>query len=230
MKRMMLVPTSHSLPSPLMQKLTELDEEMKSVLLRTDLDQSAKAIAYSQILDKYLKVKQKVQRPEPIPVIEQVAESTDGGGVSSLSSTSPRMNKIDARVFPKQFQNRAQNLLNHISQSSNLDWDEKGVVIIDGKPIAGSNIIDLVSEAIRPNQTSQHTGSIPFMKSLIESNVPRSWLGSRKLIPETSQLPVTPDSTSTKTISTNTHRKIGKSTRSRRPSELLKPNTQWELY
>ena len=72
----------------------------------------------------------------------------------SLSSTSPRVNKIDVRVFPKQFQNRAQNLLNHISQSPNLDWIEKGVVIIDEKPIAGSNIIDLVSEAIRHHSIS----------------------------------------------------------------------------
>ena len=96
-----------------MQKLTELEEEMKSVLLRTDLDQSAKAIAYTQILDKYLKVKQKSQRPEPITVKEQGVESADAGGVSPLSSTSPRVNKIDVSVFPKQFQNRAQNLLKH---------------------------------------------------------------------------------------------------------------------
>ena len=206
MKRMMLVPPFHSLPSPLIRKLTELDEEMKSILLRTDLDQSAKAIAYSQILDKYLKVKQKVQRPEPITLIEdQSVKSNDAVGETSAS---PRVNeKIDIKVFPKQFQNRAQNVLNHIKRSSNLDWDEKGVVIIDGNPIAGSNIIDLVNEAIRPNQTTQHIGSIPFMKSLIESNVPRSWLGSKNSLPETSQLPITLDSAPVKAISAHTNQK-----------------------
>ena len=51
-KMMMLVPSSHTLPTSLMQKLSQLDVEMQKILLRRDLDESSKAIAYSKDLDK----------------------------------------------------------------------------------------------------------------------------------------------------------------------------------
>ena len=98
----MRVPFSHSLPSPLMQKLSQLDEKLQKILLRTDLDESSKAIAYSQVLDKYLKVKEKLHAPQQIKIIE------DRSDVPSTTTNEVRLDQKEiVGMFPKQYRSRA---------------------------------------------------------------------------------------------------------------------------
>ena len=73
---MMLVPSSQSLPSHLLQHLSQLDEEMRKILPRTDLDESGEAIAYTQILNKYLKVGEKLHAPQQIKIVEDRSASS----------------------------------------------------------------------------------------------------------------------------------------------------------
>ena len=119
MKKMMLVP-SYTLPSPLMQKLSQLDEEMQKILLRTDLDESSTANAYSQVSDKYLKMKEKLHAPQQIKIVEDRSDA--------LSTTTNEV-RLDQKeivgMFPQQYRSCAENLLKHLNMSTDLSWNQR---------------------------------------------------------------------------------------------------------
>ena len=62
-----IVPTS----SPLLRKMSSLDEERKRILDRTDLDDKTKAQEYSRVLGQYLEVREQYSRSVPIPIVDQ---------------------------------------------------------------------------------------------------------------------------------------------------------------
>jgi len=170
MKKFMLVP-QHSLPSPLDKKLSQLDEEMKTVLDRTDLTDFDKARVYSEILDKYLDVKRKLQQPQPIPIVEEKADTT-----ANKTST------VDLSVFPQNYRNRAQNLLTHVRNQAGIDWNQKGEILVNDNAIPGSHVVDLIDNTIRykkGTRADQLPGHREFVNALRESNVPQALIGNK---------------------------------------------------
>jgi hypothetical protein len=163
----MLVP-QHSLPSPLDKKLTQLDEEMKTVLDRTDLTDFEKASVYSEILDKYLDVKRKLQQPQPIPIVEEQPKTSG-------------QTKVDLQLFPQNYRTRAQNLLTHARNQAGIDWNQKGEILVNGNLIPGSHVVDLIDNTIRYKKGIQRDtpGTREFVKALMDSNVPQALIGNK---------------------------------------------------
>ena len=77
---------------PVKEKLTQLDQQMKEILERHDIDEYAKATMYSQVLQRYLSLKRKFSEPVTIPIVVQkkgsdTNSSTPTGQVSDDTST-----------------------------------------------------------------------------------------------------------------------------------------------
>ena len=185
MKKFLLVPPSTQ-SSPLMQKLSKLDEEMKGVLDRRDLDDFSKATAYSQVLGRYLGVKEQLDMPTPIPLVEETSMKTQHRVSPSIPSSpiinSDRIKSDDIHVtlFPKSLRNRALHLLNHIRKQQDMSWNERGDLVIDDKPIFGTHIVDLVDNVIRGNhKRPDPPGVDTFVQALQKSNVPQSLMGNK---------------------------------------------------
>lgn len=178
MKRFLLVPPTQPMPppSPLARKLGELDAEMKSILDRNDLDEYEKAVQYSQVLEKYISVKQKMMRPTPIPLVEQTPPAKP-----AVAPVIPnKSGHVDLEQFPTQYRNRAQNLLKHIENQTDIRWNDRGELLVDGAPYAGSHIIDLLDDTVRHNKkTAGPPGSDTFVDALLNSNVPRTLIGNK---------------------------------------------------
>ena len=79
---------------------------------------------------------------------------------------------------PKTMQRKAELLLGMIKNNNNLTWDEQGVVSYKGKRIHGSNIIDLINDAIRQRKGVEPRGWKTFSKALHESNIPQEVIGN----------------------------------------------------
>ena len=79
---------------------------------------------------------------------------------------------------PKTMQRKAELLLGMIKNNNNLTWDEQGVVSYKGKRIHGSNIIDLINDAIRQRKGVDPRGWKTFSKALHESNIPKEVRGN----------------------------------------------------
>ena len=73
---------------------------------------------------------------------------------------------------------KADLLLGMIKSNNNLTWDEQGVVSYKGKRIHGSNIIDLINDAIRQRKGVEPRGWKTFSKALHESNIPQEVIGN----------------------------------------------------
>ena len=81
------------------------------------------------------------------------------------------------KSVPKTVKRKAELLLGMINDNNNLTWDKQGVVSYKGKRIHGSNIIDLINDAIRQRKGVEPRGWKTFSKALHESNIPQEVIG-----------------------------------------------------
>ena len=69
---------------------------------------------------------------------------------------------------------RATALLNRLKRRPDIiTWDKTGQVKIEGESIPGSNISDLVSDAMRSRKNYNPEGSKEFFEALNKINVPK---------------------------------------------------------
>ena len=77
-----------------------------------------------------------------------------------------------------------------------ITWDKTGQVKIEGETIPGSNIADLVSDAMRSRRNFNPTGSKEFFKALNKLNVPKDLVRNeerwKEVLGETSETLATP--------------------------------------
>lgn len=164
MKKMLLMP-AQQLPSPLQQKLSRLDLEMKAVLDRSDLDDATKASEYNLVLGKYLQTREQLNQPTPIPILETTSKSS---------------RKVSTELFPVAYRRKAGSLLQFVEENPNIDWNERNELVVDSQPIPDTNIIDLVDDLSRPNTKRNPRGIDKFVRALQKHNIPESFIANRR--------------------------------------------------
>ena len=92
---------------------------------------------------------------------------------------------------------RATALLSRLKAKSDvITWDKTGQVKIEGETIPGSNISDLVSDAMRFRKNFNPTGSKEFFQVLSKMNVPKDLVRNeerwKEVLGETSGTLATP--------------------------------------
>lgn len=172
-KKMILVP--HDLLLKLNQQkqnqsglTNDLDTEMTTLLDNEDLGEKEKWVRYQQMLQRYLKVKEQERQPLKVTMEEESKHGADMPGLS--------LQREIIEAIPKMYKNKAKMLLNRLESSKNVSWDERGEVTIKGNIVLGSNIIDLVSDVVRPRKTSNPFGWQQFLTFLKELNIPREFI------------------------------------------------------
>jgi len=105
-------------------------------------------------------------------------------------STKPHLETIKAldtsavlQLVNTKQRTKASRLLHFLAQSGLISWDTNGEVLIEGKPIIGSHIVDLVSHAVRPYafRKLRIVGLHEFGNLLNALHVPKDLLGSPML-------------------------------------------------
>lgn len=87
---------------------------------------------------------------------------------------------IIIKMVPKRFQNKARTLLEFLSRLPAIQWNEKGVVSLDGHLFDQTNICDLVQFAVNSGFSSfSPTGSAEFLRILLQNNVPLSLIATK---------------------------------------------------
>ena len=71
-------------------------------------------------------------------------------------------------------------LLSWQEKNSKITRDEVGRVKVYGKPIASSNIVDLINDTVRGRKKLEPSGWQTFAQNLKESNMPRDYVGNKK--------------------------------------------------
>ena len=180
-----LLDTLRSPPPPpatdtLGKKVQALDDDMKTILDRKDLDDGTKVTLYNQVLQRYNVLADKHVK-EPIRVVT-VTGSVMGSGVEpgpgSEGAVRAPSSGLEATVLdtvPKTMQAKARRLMEHLKRD--VAWTDRGELINEGVPVVGSNVVDLVNDLLRKRKTDP-TGWQPFARQLRAINLPMALVGN----------------------------------------------------
>ena len=159
-----------------------LDEEMKTILDRKDLDDGIKVTLYNQVLQRYNGLVDKRVK-EPIRTIS-VNESTKGSKTRDEETKDEEKEDTPIRILeatvldtvPKSLHVKARRLMEHLKR--NVAWSDRGELVHKGVPIAGSNAVDLVHDLLRKRKTYAPTGWQSLAKQLRTVNIPMELIGN----------------------------------------------------
>ena len=157
------------------KKVQALDDEMKTILDRKDLDDGTKVTLYNQVLQRYNVLTDKRVK-EPIRVVT-VNESEVEPGSGSEGAVRAPLSGLEATVLatvPKTMQAKASRLMEHLKRD--IAWTARGELIHEGVPVVGSNVVDLVNDLLRKRKTDP-TGWQPFARQLRAINLPMALVG-----------------------------------------------------
>ena len=151
------------LMTPTQRTISRLDRDMESILMRSDLSDSEKVTQYNQILQRYLEFQ---DRPK-----------------QELAPPAPPAKDIESEVFltvPKTLKRKAEALIHRLKNDPTINWNERGELIYQGRIVPGSNMTDLINDALRQRKTFEPHGWREFARALRHGNVPQDLVGHRK--------------------------------------------------
>ena len=158
-----LLDTLRSPPPPtdtVGKKVQALDDEMKTILDRKDLDEVLQR--YNVLVDKRVK--------EPVRVIAVGKEA----GTEPEEASSMEADVVN--TVPKSLQAKARRLMEHLKR--NVAWNDRGELIHEGVPVVGSNAVELVHDLLRKRKTDDPTGWQSFARQLRVIKIPMELVGN----------------------------------------------------
>ena len=183
---------ANPIPDTLSDSAVSLDREMKEILDSNIIPLHEKVIAFQAVLQRYLnKVDQYQNREERSIFKGDIKERQHKAGFSKEreeeqeeeEEKEDKTIKLEKRVVesvPKSLQNKARLLIEHLKDTSDLGWNERGEITIRGEKIKNSNISDLVNTTLRSRKHEEEpTGWKDFVSLVKESNVPINLIGNK---------------------------------------------------
>lgn len=198
--------------SPLIKSMSSLSQHMTDTLNNGNLPDDLKLKNHEQLFHRFLNLQQQQEGFVPtvrvLPTVQP--QLSEPQGAQPPQPSTPQMGQSQAiseaeilGTIPKRFQTQAKGLLQWMRRSpGSIQWDDRGVVSLDGKPIDGSSITDLVNDALRLRKNFSPIGRFDFAKVLAKMNTPEEFIGNsqrRELVSayktgqERRLLPPTPD-------------------------------------
>ena len=171
-ERLQLTP-QQPLPDPLATSLSSLDRTMQDVLQNhTPGDDYTKAQLYSQVLQRYLRqADQYRERPlgkVSLKEIEWVEDDKPDKDVSQIK-------ELLRGTLPPSLIRGGTTLAETLADLPEVNWDDKLQLIVDGKTVENSNIVDLLSDLGRKKKTSKPPkGMNELLTVFKERNIARS--------------------------------------------------------
>lgn len=148
---MLLVPSGALKDDPFphhqKQVVSELDDNMNSILSRKDLDDSSKWRLYEQTLQRYNNLHTIAKQPKRV-FIENTPNTT-------------QLNLVWMDDIPIRYITSVQRLVDQIENiPEKLRWLDNGEVVVNNSVVSGSDIRDIALEFVKPssNETTKPRG------------------------------------------------------------------------
>ena len=148
--------------------MSRLDEEMNNILNSNIADERDKWARYSQLLQRYLHLKE-IDKPATVNEKEDAQKDNED---------------IDAKIIatiPMKYRSKARHLLEGLRETEHLKFNMEKVYI-DGVLLPGGNIIDLINDATRNRKTvSAPLGHLQFAAALQRAHIPKEFIGNDRV-------------------------------------------------
>ena len=170
--------------SLLMSTMMHKDTQISDILQRDDVPDDEKQKLFNAYFERFLELRRQKETPTLVKKEEQrVEQQLPDADVVGL--------------IPITMRPRATVLLSRLKAKPDvITWDKTGQVKIEGETIPGSNISDLVSDAMRFRKNFNPTGSKEFFQVLSKMNVPKDLVRNeerwKEVLGETSGTLATP--------------------------------------
>lgn len=146
--------------NPLETAISQIDKNMQSVLKDKHLSDYDKEKIYTQKQATFVDMRDELTTP--VRTENTINESND-----ILDSV------------PKLYHKKANALLKYLQMDKDVNWDNQGQLIINGKTIPQSHIVDLVNDGMRLRKKKQHAkGWRELSHHLAMKNVPKELIGN----------------------------------------------------
>ena len=162
-----------SLPDPLASSLSSLDQTMQAILQNPSVgDDYTKAQHYSQALQRYLRQADQYRERSlgkvTVKEIESVEDAKSDKDVSQIK-------QLLRGTLPPSLIRGGTTLAETLADLPEVNWDDKLQLIVDGKTVENSNIVDLLSDLGRKKKTSKPPqGMNELLTVFKERNIARS--------------------------------------------------------
>jgi hypothetical protein len=159
--------------SPVVNQLSNLDQELQSIMSNQNIPSDAKYHHYRQVFGRYQQLRNQ-QFPQSTPNFTKMSTDTQ-----TFNDFAAKGLPIDERhlieTLPKPSRRKAKILLDHLKQNDrSFQWLDSGELVADGTTIHGSNISDLIHHVTRNRPTARTPeGSEQFSELLDKTNVPK---------------------------------------------------------
>lgn len=120
-----------------------------------------------------------VSQPEPVNTTDTYTQQVTLHSPQQdycHSNTQDSIHEDLLSSLPLPLRSRAKVILNHLAKHTNLQWNDKGEIIVNGKVVTGSNINDLIKIQLKDYRSFHPVGAEVFSQLVQESNVPQSVL------------------------------------------------------
>ena len=161
------------LPDPLATSLSSLDQTMQGILQTTSGgDDYAKAQIYSQALQRYLRqADQYRERPLGKVTVKEIESVEDAKSDKDVS----QIKQLLRGTLPPSLIRGGTTLAETLADLPEVNWDDKLQLIVDGKTVENSNVVDLLSDLGRKKKTSKPPkGMNELLTVFKERNIARS--------------------------------------------------------
>ena len=168
-----------------------LDEQLAFLMQKTDMSDFDKALLYQDVLQKYLTFKGQSRQPIKIDITSPNVERLTTPINRSTDHTEESERVLDygsiVQQIPKTYRTRAGHVLEYLKDKPNiLTWNDKRELVFEKDSIEGSNIVDLLYDAVRSRGKDLNPkGWKEFFQGLSMLNVPEYLIGNplrRKLV------------------------------------------------
>ena len=168
------VPSQPFSSNPIGNIMRRLDDEMRSILDRGDLSDREKVVLYNQVLMRYNVFSNKSSQ-QPVRVTIAKASIKEDEEVKETRAEPGVENEIVDSV-PKSLKPKARRLLDKIKGT--VSWNDRGEMVYRNVSVPGSNIVDLVNDALRKRKSFQPVGWKTFARGLKDVNAPMDLVGN----------------------------------------------------
>lgn len=180
-RKMVLVPqeTLRNLqttqPTVKEKQINALDEQIRTVLERDDLDLHGKAQLYSQYLRQYLHATDSLKQPLSIELKNApYSPSTPTSDTPPILKEENTVERDILQHVPKLYVKRATQLLEKMKQHGDIGWTGSGELLLRGQRMMGTNMCDLVYDLFRERRGYTPSGSEHFIRGLANINLPET--------------------------------------------------------
>ena len=153
--------------------LSKLDGEIYEILHRNMADDE-KAKLYSNSLSRYLNI----DKPNVITKFEtNTINASDNK--SEIVKDSKNVESLVLETVPKKWKSQASRLLTHIKNNPDVNWSEKGELVLKNTTIPKTHAVDLVNDLLRKRTSIPSPfGWKPLADALKDYNIPHELIGN----------------------------------------------------